>query len=277
MILVNITNGFGNNLFQYNAAKLLADFLDQDLLAIAPSTRYYAIPFLEEMGINFGSLHPTMPIHSRIDDKNYKSFFDEKYKECNLLLSGYFEDYTNFKSEIDKISSWYPKVEKRKDNDLVIHFRAGDRLLYKNEFDTKPSVDKYLKAIEKFNFDNMHIVTDMPKWDYITEDELASMKFHVSTSPSMHVEPYKSVEYFNSIVEGLSIFNPNMKKRNVLEDFNFIRTFNNILFQHGTLGWWAAALSEADNVGVYGPWRSWKGASNKNLSDVGFEGWFKWE
>ena len=61
------------------------------------------------------------------------------------------------------------------------------------------------------------------------------------------------------------------------EDFTFIRGFKNILFQHGTLSWWAAILSEADKVGVYGPWRPWKGDSNKNLSNVNIEGWFKWE
>jgi len=272
-----MTNGFGNNLFQYNAARLLAEFLEQDMVALPPSETYYAIPFLEEIGVVFGNIENADNIDHQIGDKNYKSFFNKKYKDSNLLMKGYFEDYTNFKDEIGRISSWYPSVKKRKDEDLVIHFRGGDRLLYKNEFDSKPSAERYINAVEKFNFKNVHIVTDMPKWDYITEDDLASMRFHVETSPSIHVSPNKSVEYFNSIVEGLSVLEPSVERRSILEDFNFIRTFNNILFQHGTLGWWGAALSSAENVGVYGPWRPWKGASNTNLSDVGFEGWFKWE
>jgi hypothetical protein len=272
-----MTNGFGNNLFQYNAARLLAEFLEQDMLAIPPSESYYAIPFLEEIGVVFGSMEKSVSDYRQVNDKNYKSFFNTGYKESDLLLSGYFEDYTNFKSEINRISSWYPSVQKRKDEDLVIHFRGGDRLLYKNEFDSKPSAERYVSAVKKFNFSNVHIVTDMPKWDYITEDDLVSMRFHVATSPSIHVSPDKSVEYFNSIVESLSVFEPSVEKRTILGDFNFIRTFNNILFQHGTLGWWAAALSSAKNVGVYGPWRQWKGDSNTNLSDVNFKGWFKWE
>ena len=86
-----------------------------------------------------------------------------------------------------------------------------------------------------------------------------------------------SVDYFNSFVEKFSKFDPIYEKRDVHEDFNFIRSFNNILFEHGTLSWWAAFLSDARKVGVYGPWRSWKGKSNKNLSNVQLDNWFKWE
>ena len=76
---------------------------------------------------------------------------------------------------------------------------------------------------------------------------------------------------------GFSQFRPIVKKRSLYEDFNFIRSFNNILFEHGTLGWWAAALSNAKRVGVYGPWRRWKGNRNKNLSNMNLPTWFKWE
>ena len=90
------------------------------------------------------------------------------------------------------------------------------------------------------------------------------------------VEAQKSVDYFNSLVDCFSKYNPVFKKRSVADDFQFIRGFKNILFQHGTMSWWAAALSEAERVGVYGPWRPWKGASNKNLSNVPIDSWFKW-
>ena len=46
---------------------------------------------------------------------------------------------------------------------------------------------------------------------------------------------------------------------------------------YGTMSWWASFVSQASKVGVYGPWREWKGNSNKNLSNVNLEGWFKWE
>jgi len=118
----------------------------------------------------------------------------------------------------------------------------------------------------------------MPQWKKITVEELENMKFHVDVPADKRVDPKRSVEYFNSIVDAFSMYDLQIDKtRSVAEDFNFIRSFDNILFQHGTLGWWAAVLSDAKKVGVYGPWRPWKGNSNKNLSDINLEGWFKWE
>jgi len=276
MVIVQLTNGFGNNLFQYIAARLLAEFHGQNVRAVPPGDNYYATPPLKKNGVDF---NPVKRFENalRVGDDNYKTFFDSKYKGSNFFVSGYFEDYTYFKEKIDVIKSWFPKVEKRKDSDLVIHFRAGDRLFYKNEFYTKPSVESYLKAIEEFDFDNLHIVTDMPEWKHVTEDSLSKMSFHKHVPESERVSLKESVEYFNSVVDGLSKYEPKIYKGDVGEDFNFIRTFKNILFQHGTLGWWAAVLSEAEAVGVYGPWREWKGQSNKNLSKIGLQGWFQWE
>ena len=117
----------------------------------------------------------------------------------------------------------------------------------------------------------------MPKWDFISESDLANMSFHYDVPEKDRVPAKKSVEYFNSFIEGFAEYKPIMKKRTIVEDFNFIRSFDNIMFQHGTLGWWAAALSDASRVSVYGPWRPWKGTSNKNLSQVNFKGWHKWE
>lgn len=275
MILVQLTNGFGNNLFQYNAGKLLAEYLNQKVCVIPPTHDYYAIPCLENLGMDFDPPH--LSGYNMLTDANYKTAFNKEYAEYNFFLKGYFEDYTIFSKDIKEIKSWYPPVKKRDNNDLVIHFRAGDRLFYKNEFYSKPSVDRYISAIEKFDFEEIHIVTDMPKWDFINEGQLKEMRFHRIVPEYQSVPIKESVDYFNSFVEGLSKYNPKMQNRSVSEDFNFIRTFDNILFQHGTLSWWASVLSEASSVGVYGPWRPWKGDSNKNLSKIDLPGWFQWE
>jgi hypothetical protein len=174
------------------------------------------------------------------------------------------------------IKSWFPAVDKRSSTDLVIHYRAGDRLIYRNTFKYKPSAEQYLKAISYFDFENLHIVTDMPSWEYITPEKIREMTFHVAIPENNRIEPERSAEYFNSFVDAFSQYRPIVEKRSIVDDFNFIRSFDNILFEHGTLGWWAAALSNASKVGVYGPWRQSKGKANKNLSQVNLEGWFKW-
>ena len=277
MILVQLTNGFGNNIFQYTAAKLLADFHCQEIYALSPSPNYYAVSDLKDLGIQFYEGSTDFSSFIRGNDQNYRELFNIELSQHSFILSGYFENYKYFQKHIEKIKTWYPQVDKRDNNDLVIHFRTGDRLFYKNEFDTKPAVRSYLKAMEKFDFDQMHIVTDMPEWKKISTSELQKMRFHKFVEKENSVPLQKSVDYFNSFVDGFSKYNPIVQNRTVGEDFNFIRSFDNILFQHGTMGWWASVLSSATTVGVYGPWRPWKGSSNKNLSNVPIKGWFKWK
>tara|TARA_B100000212_G_C27379031_1_gene536044 strand:+ start:830 stop:1666 length:837 start_codon:yes stop_codon:yes gene_type:complete len=274
-VSVQLTNGFGNNIFQYTAAKLLAEYLDSNLLLIPPSKNYYAIPDLQSLGMDFTQKTLTNPI--KVLDKHYKSCYNKVLKGRDVILSGYFEDYTIYFDHIEKIKSWFPKSKNRNDNSLTIHMRTGDRLFMKNEFYTKPRAKNYLKAIEKFDFDELHIVTDMPKWDYVTGDELNNMKFHLNVPQSERVPIEESVKFFNELVGGFEKYNPKIKQRTIVEDFNFIRESDNILFEHGTLSWWAAVLSDAKKVGVYGPWRPWKGTKNKNLSKIPLKNWFKWE
>jgi hypothetical protein len=275
MVYVQLTNGFGNNLFQYNAARLLATFHGQELTALPPTPDYYGIEEFKKIGIRLQTAQP--PECERVNETNFTHYFNARYKNSNLLITGYFENYKFFKNNIDLIKTWFPETRKHNTDDLILHMRAGDRLFYTNEHDNKPQAENYINAIKQFDFEKLYIVTDMPEWKTITTDELQNMKFHVNVPEEQRVTPQQSVEYFNSLVKGLAQFEPIHSKNSVAEDFSFIRGFDNILFQHGTLAWWAAALSGAKKVGVYGPWRPWKGSSNKNLSDIDLEGWFKWD
>lgn len=275
-IAVKLTNGFGNNIFQYVAGRLLAKYHQCYFFAIPPSKDYYAIDSLIALGVNFDSTI-IVKDYQIIDDQNYLQAYDSKFASTNLILQGYFENYKYYLPKIELIKSWFPKVKIRTDNNLVIHFRGGDRLCYANEFYSKPNVQKYLNAITQFNFEKLHIVTDMPKWDYYTIKEFENSNFHVKPEKNAMVSTKESVEFFNAFVEGFSSLNPVVHHRKLIDDFNLIRSSNNILFEHGTLSWWAAFLSNANKVGVYGPWRAFKGENNKNLSHVPLNNWFKWD
>ena len=150
-------------------------------------------------------------------------------------------------------------------------------MCYANEFYSKPTVQKYLNAISQFDFDKVHVVTDMPKWDYYSVEEFENSNFHVSLNNHEIVSTKESVEFFNAFVEGFSSYKPVVHHGELIDDFNLIRGSNNILFEHGTLSWWAAFLSNANKIGVYGPWRAFKGENNKNLSHVPLNNWFKWD
>tara|TARA_R100001440_G_scaffold50862_1_gene70840 strand:- start:472 stop:1296 length:825 start_codon:yes stop_codon:yes gene_type:complete len=274
MICAKLTNGFGNNLFQLIAGKLLSEYLNDDLFFVEPYEGYYATDYIKQLNIATLLDSTTKNFHV-VDDKTYPLAFRKKIKS-DILLSGYFEDYRYFLPNRQRIKSWFPEIESRK-NCLAVHIRTGDRLFMKNEFYSKPSAEAYKLAVEDFQFKNLYIVTDSPVWRNITKEELTSFKFHTNVPDVDRVPIEDSVKYFNSLVNTFGEYNIICEKRNVLEDFNFIRSCDNILFEHGTLSWWAAFLSDANKVGVYGPWRPWKGSSNKNLSNVPLEGWFKWE
>jgi len=275
-IAVKLTNGFGNNIFQYVAGRLLAEYHQYYFFAIPPSKEYYAIDSLIALGVNFDSTI-IVEDYQIIDDQNYLQAYDSKFASTNLILQGYFENYKYYLPKIELIKSWFPKLKTRTDNNLVIHFRGGDRLCYANEFYSKPNVQKYLNAIRQFNFEKLHIVTDMPKWDYYSVEEFENSSFHVSLNNHEIVSTKESVEFFNSFVESFSSYKPVVHHGELIDDFNLIRSSNNILFEHGTLSWWAAFLSNANKVGVYGPWRAFKGENNKNLSHVPLNNWFKWD
>ena len=119
MIVIRLTNGFGNNLFQYNAARLLAEYLGQEAYCIPPTQDYYAINSLKSLGLRF--LDNTKSISGVVIPENsYKLCFDEKHKNETFILSGYFEDYRYFHKDLEKIKGWYPKIEKRNNKDLEV-------------------------------------------------------------------------------------------------------------------------------------------------------------
>jgi hypothetical protein len=277
MIISIVTNGFGNNLFQCIAGKLLATFHNTSHFFTCDK-KYYGINHLKNIGFNYvDSSKIALNDFVQINDNNFENAFNKNYSNLNFVLSGYFENKNYYEKNQTLIRSWFPRIENRNNKDLVFHFRTGDRLFYKNEFNSKPTAEKIKLAIDSFHFDNLHVVTDMYDWRLHTTKTISQLKFHVSVPSEKSVSKEKAVEYFNSCYNMLNDYKPVIEKRNVCEDFNFIRSFNNILFQHGTMSWWASFLSQASRVGVYGPWRPWKGKSNKNLSNVEIEGWFKWQ
>ena len=81
----------------------------------------------------------------------------------------------------------------------------------------------------------------------------------------------------NNLVYTFSEFNPIIiHNNNMMTDFKFIMSFDKIIFKNSTFSWWAAVLSDASRVGVFGPWKPNKKERNKNLGRADFPGWFSW-
>ena len=158
--------------------------------------------------------------------------------------------------------------------------RLGDKLLIDASYSGGMKADPchYIAAMKKIDFDKLHIVTDLQiKLDYVTVSDMINLPCHRTVNKSERADPKTSMEYMNSLVEEFKPFNPVIvHNEDMFLDFDYIRLFDKILFQYSTFAWWAAALSHANQIGVYGPWKPVKGKRNKNLGKTDFNGWFSW-
>ena len=271
-VRVRYTIGAGNNIFQYVYARLLADVHGLNL-----STQ--SLPFIDvsESLFPFDESLPVTQVG--LGESDFHKYLDVSRKPSNYLVYTYPEDYTVYKPHLNKIRGWFKDVPKTNNKDLVFHLRLGDRLITARDYHSsmKIEVEEYIDVINQFEYEKLYIVTDMKVWRTITENELGGMRFHISIPREQRIDTSVAVEHFNSLVNGLNKLNPIVRcSMDLKEDFNFMRSFDKILFQHGTLAWWAATLSYASRVGVFGPWRPIKGDRNKNLGKTDFEGWFRW-
>jgi hypothetical protein len=270
-VKVNFTEGTGNKIFQYVYARLLAEHYDLNF----SSARLDVLDIPET---KFGLNKKYKTICIPLEERNWHKYFSVRYP-CNFIVETYPEDYTLYKPHMDRIRSWFNDVHKTNKNDLVFHLRLGDRLLNKNDHHPcmKVTPKEYIQAIELFDFDRLYIVTDMKVWKKVTPEDINKMKFHTDVPKKWRIESSIAASYFNSLVETFNEFDPIVRiGHSVKDDFNFMRSFDKILLQHGTLSWWAAALSHASKVGIFGPWRPINGENNRNLGQTDFEGWFRW-
>ena len=279
---INFTIGFGNNLFQYAYGRLLAEKYNLILnhSAILP----LGIPE-RQSPIDKNMFHVT------VGDNNCKNVMENFHGPANYHINGYFEDYELYKPHIKKIRSWFSSVEKTNNKDLILHMRLQNRLVQESHHKNHITAEGFKKGIQKFDFDRLHIVTDAEKWDYYTEEDIEKIRYHIKIGPNPN-EPWvpvsRSLEHMNSLIDGLKEYDPvvhcngaKMIKKsgglrdNFIDDFNLIRSFNKIMFYNSTFSWWASLLSDATQIGVFGPWKPRK-HNCRNLGKTDYPGWFSW-
>jgi len=277
-VRIHFTKGFGNNLFQYCFGRLLAETYGLNL-------HHEAIP---KMGIakqkfRYNKKMPVKVISNGPHPDNiYHKYFDgiDERKKFNYYINGYFEDYTLYKPHLQKIRSWFSDIPKTNTKDLVIHMRLGNRLLQWNHHKNHITGKGYRKAVSKFDFDRLYIVSDAKKWDYVTKSDIEELTKKVLRGPTKNTPmvPIKdSIDYMNELVDAFKDFDPIFRHTTLIDDFNFIRSFDKIIVYNSTFAWWAATLSHAGQVGVFEPWKPRKpGGRNKNLGKTDFPGWFQW-
>lgn len=286
IVKINFTIGFGNNIFQYCFGRLLAEQLGLGLSHRA----------ITELGVPqrsdcFDPTYETIVV----DDKNYKKILYSNLRNKNFIINGYFEDYKIFQPHLDKIRGWFNTVEKSNQSDVVLHLRMQNRLIQQSHIKNHISASAFKNALKEFDYENVHIVTDLEKWEEYKREDIEKIQDEIAKGPnppsnSPWVSTEQSLEYVNHLISGLQGLNPVLHmsgnktipgsgglRGGFMDDFNLIRSFDQIVIHNSTFSWWAAVLGSARKVGIYSPWKIAKPIKERrNLGETRYPGWFSW-
>jgi hypothetical protein len=210
MIEVKYKSRLGNNLFQYCLGRILA-----------------------EKKCFFLKADPIDGFENTKEIINGKDYTKNGFIELNdwnsnlgkilqnppnkkIILNGWFQKYCFYKDYKKEIKNWlkidFDNLPKVKDNDVVVYIRRGDYI----ELGYALPIEFYENCLLKLNYSKIYVCTDFPN-DWFVK------KF---------VKKYDATVFHNS----------------ALEDFCFIKSFNNIVMSASTFCWWAAYLSDAKKI-----------------------------
>lgn len=210
MIEVKYIGRLGNNLFQYCIGKILAEKLGYQLKA-DPILGFPNIKNITK-GKDY-SKYPVQRLTGHVID--IESIINDNRKR-KIIIDGFFQNYKYYAKYKNIIkNNWIkiePSHEKNNPNDIVVGVRRGDCVIGNHAL----PFSFYVDVLNKCKYDKVHICTDYPDDDFVLK--LAK------------------------------IFDANIRKNTPLEDFKFIMASNKIIISCSTLHWWAAWLSNADEI-----------------------------
>ncbi len=234
-------NGFGNQLFQYAYGRIIAEQQGWELVHSGKG-RGCMVDLLDYKFISEPS------DITRINN-NYVSKLIIDYNRQQAVELETPHMYTPY---LDKIRSFYPKIPKTNTTGLVVHLRLGD-----NGPNVYTPFEWYKKAIEDNNitFDKLFLVTD---------------------GPTSH-DAMKFKNYYNAEIYSTKPINTVSERSNAIketiDDFNFIRKFDKILFSNSTFAWWAGLLSTASEIYFNNEWQPNHYNGMIKLGETNYKNW----
>lgn len=246
MIIVRLTGGLGNQIFQLGAGLLLAKNAECKTIIIDDSTlaSYEArrinqlVKFFDFTKTNISIIFKqsfiskfrlpkllpfNLPNYPLVSDKNFQTVLKNPNK--NLWLDGYFQDCLTqkiFNEEIDILKPLFVQKELSKQEGCVIHIRGGDFVSLGWDKVAPPMF--YMDAIHKMR------------------QEHGVEKFCVVTDDKKYAATVLKEFDFSFISGGME------------EDFNVIGQFQFRILSSSTFALWASILgSNGDNSVVIAP------------------------
>ncbi|MEC4989628.1 MAG: alpha-1,2-fucosyltransferase [Oscillatoria sp. PMC 1068.18] len=160
-------------------------------------------------GINLSKFPYLFDKQVTYTDENFD--FDDLSNDCKIRLYGFFQKI--------KLYEGYPVKEWLQINnlfeahpqDVVVHIRIGDYVKLKRML----APEFYLKSIALAQPRKLYICTDSPRSDLLN--------------------------LFDK-------FNPEIVNLDTIKTFQFIKSFQKIIISQSTFSWWAAYLSNAEEI-----------------------------
>ncbi len=210
MIEVIYDGNLGNNLFQYSFGRILAEKLGYRLQA-------KPIPgFLKTYDLVDGEvISDDKPILLR-GQKPDLSFLDRLDIKRRILLTGYFQRAEYYEPHSKQIREWL-KLEDTiaadiAPNDVVIGMRRG------NDYIPEHGLPRsyYNAALESMHFEKVYLCTNEPNDPFV----------------QYYVKRYGAV----------------VRAPGALDNMMFLKKFNKMIISNSTFLWWAAFLSDAEEI-----------------------------
>lgn len=215
----------GNNLYQYAYSRILAEKSGYALSFVRKS-RHFS-PFGSSQGIvGFPKATPLVGISNKKPITTYVERFDKPLHPDDIVvngkvkLDGWFQFTDYFTDYFDSIRAWL-QIDPNSagfdvsSKDLLLNLRLGED--YNNEKRCWVIDNSfYLNILDNFAYDKLYICTDNPC--------------------SSLLDDYK--EYSPTI----------FSSGDALTDFKFVKSFKKIAISTSTFSWWAAFLSDAEQI-----------------------------
>ena len=221
-VTFNTIGRFGNNLFQYAAARLLANLLGVNFHSSINASSYYNI--IEDIR------HPIIGPVKALNDYDFKHIIQNidnpefRKSLCNseaqaITLSGYFQYSWVYNKYKDLTRSFFILPEQEvNDKDLVMHIRLGD--FFHSHYNSE-IIDPqwYIDIINQQSYEKLYIVVEAPT--------------------NIHEENY---------LANFKEFNPIIVSGSLIDDFNFLRKFKKTIVSNSTFSWWATFLGVGEDI-----------------------------
>ena len=295
-LICNFINGLGNHLFIYIFGKLVSKIHKIPIY-------HDAIPVVgvESNREEFHKIknNKLETIILEITSSDIKKLKLDKNKNYKIVYQREIENFRIYKNHLNFIRNLFKLNNyKKNDEDLVIHFRAGNDFL-STCFFSVPEPDFYYKLLKSIKFKKLYIVTNSEKFNRYSEEEYLNLKEKLKNSGgdgdnksvfqrgcypwvSKYITNEQALNKINKIFNVFNNFKPIWINKNMHDDFHTLCKFNRIIIAPSTFSWWAAILSDPKIVYCYRPWKNvqyellLQNEKKRNLGKTNYTNWIHW-